>query len=241
MKQTLAIFKDNFKILFLLSLMIVLPVYVIQEVIILPYFPDEMAVDDPKLIWYTLSVGLISLFIYVYRIASIRLAFNVLEGDGTYKSDIAGLMDFAVRFWPKIIVTALIYAISVAFGLMFFVFPGIIFFVSYVYYQYVSVKTGIWGRPSLMLSSMYMRKSLGYAAGIAFGTLVIRLIFTYIIDFVQSLIPNGFAETAAVVSIYVFLELFMCIVDIFVSQYIYNTKIDFDIALLQKKKSDRDA
>lgn len=240
MKQTLAIYKSNFKIFLLLSLMIVLPVYLIQEFIIQPYFPDEIAADNPKMIWYLLSAWLMSLFLYVYRIAAIKISFAALESGGSDKPDISGIMDFSIRFWPKFIATSLIYAISVTLG-MFLILPGIMFLISYAYYQYTAVRYNLWGRRALLLSSMYMRKSLGHAAGIAFGTVIIRYVFSYVISYAVQFVPNSIASSLLYVILFVIFELLYCLVDIFVSEHIYNTNIDFDVSVLQKKKSDKDA
>ena len=127
MNNTIRIFKENFMKLLVLTLMIVLPVYLVQEVIIMPYFPAKMEVGDVRAIWYTLSIWLISLFLYVFRIAVIKLSYHSLEGK---QSTISDLMDFSVRLWPKILLTTLLYAISVTCGLMLFFFPGIIYILS---------------------------------------------------------------------------------------------------------------
>ena len=46
---------------------------------------------------------------------------------------------------------------------------------------------------------------------------------------------------AIAVVLFVLLELVACLIDIFAANYIFNTKIDFDITILQKKKSADDA
>ena len=134
------IFQKNFKKLLLLALMIVLPIYVIQEFLIIPSLPDDLETGDLRMIWYTLSIWLISLFLYVFRISVIKLSYDSLEEKDT---GISELMDFSVRLWPKVLLTTLLYALSVACGLMLFFFPGLILFVAYAFYQYISVKTGL--------------------------------------------------------------------------------------------------
>ena len=88
------IFQKNFKKLLLLALMIVLPIYVIQEFLIIPSLPDDLETGDLRMIWYTLSIWLISLFLYVFRISVIKLSYDSLEEKDT---GISELMDAAVR------------------------------------------------------------------------------------------------------------------------------------------------
>lgn len=234
MNNTIRIFKENFMKLFVLTLMIVLPVYLVQEVVIMPYFPAEMEVGDVRTIWYTLSIWLISLFLYVFRIAVIKLSYYSLEGK---QSTISDLMDFSVRLWPKILLTTLLYAISVTCGLMLFFFPGIILFVAYTFYQYVSVRTGLWGRKSLFLSSLYAKKSMGKAAAIAFGTVLIRYVLSYAVTSLEDVITNPILSTGIAILLFVLVELISTLIDIFVSDYIFHTKLDFDLSILQNKKS----
>lgn len=234
MNQTLRIFRKNYKNILLFALLIVLPVYVVQEFVIVPALPQDLKVDDTRAVWYTLSISLISLFLYVYRIAVIRMSYDTLEGKQT---GIADLLEFSVKLWPKILLTVFLYAISVSFGLMFFVFPGLVLFTLYTFYQYVSVQTGLWGRKSLFLSSLYARKSMGKAAAIAFGTAIIRYAFSYIISTVSGWIVNS--AISAVFSIFLFFiaELVFSLIDIFVVSYLFHTTIAFDPETLQKKKS----
>lgn len=88
----LRIFQKNLKKLLLLALMIVLPIYVIQEFLIIPSLPDDLETGDLRMIWYTLSIWLISLFLYVFRISVIKLSYDSLEEKDT---GISELMDFS--------------------------------------------------------------------------------------------------------------------------------------------------
>lgn len=234
MNQTLQIFRKNYKNILLFALMIVLPVYVVQEFVIAPALPQDLNADDTRVVWYTLSISLISLFLYVYRIAVIRMSYDTLEGRQT---GIADLLEFSVKLWPKMLLTVLVYAISVSFGFMFFVFPGLVLFTLYTFYQYVSVQTGLWGRKSLFLSSVYARKNMRKAAVIAFGTAIIRYAFSYLISTVSGWITNP--AIAAVLSIFLFFiaELVFSLIDIFVAAYLFRTTIDIDPESLQQKKS----
>ena len=232
------IFQKNFKKLLLLALMLVLPIYVIQEFLIIPSLPDDLETGDLRMIWYTLSIWLISLFLYVFRISVIKLSYDSLEEKDT---GISELMDFSVRLWPKVLLTTLLYALSVACGLMLFFFPGLILFVAYAFYQYISVKTGLWGRKALFLSSLYTKKNLGKAAAIAFGSVMLRYALSYGASALEGRIANALLRPAIAVVLFVLLELVACLIDIFAANYIFNTKIDFDITVLQKKKSADDA
>ena len=138
-------------------------------------------------------------------------------------------------------VTTLLYALSVACGLMLFFFPGLILFVAYAFYQYISVKTGLWGRKALFLSSLYTKKNLGKAAAIAFGSVMLRYALSYGASALEGRIANALLRPAIAVVLFVLLELAACLIDIFAANYIFNTKIDFDITILQKKKSADDA
>ncbi|MFR1517334.1 MAG: hypothetical protein ACLSVG_00960 [Clostridia bacterium] len=238
MNNTIRIFKNHFKTLLLLSLMIVLPVYLIQEFLITPALPGDLQSGDARTLWYMMSMWLISLFLYVYRIAVIKLSYDALEEKS---SNIPELMDFSVRLWPKILLTTLLYAISVTCGMMLFFFPGLILFVSYTFYQYVAVRSGLWGRKALFLSSLYTKKSIGKAAAIAFGTVLIRYILSYSITFLESKIPNVILAAALGVLLFLLVELATCLIDIYVSDYIFHTKIEFDLSILQKKKSSENA
>ena len=124
---------------------------------------------------------------------------------------------------------------------MLFFFPGLILFVAYAFYQYVTVKTGLWGRKALFLSSLYTKSNPGKAAAIAFGSVMLRYALSYGASALEARIAGALLRPAIGVALFVFLELAACLIDIFAANYIFNTKIDFDISILQKKKSADDA
>ena len=237
--EILKIYKANFKKILLLAAMILLPVYVIQEFIIQSYLPAEMKVEDPRTIWYLLSVWLVTLFLLVFRIAVIKLSFDTMDGKNTGIQDV---MDFSVRLWPKLMLTAVLFGISILFGLMLFVFPAILLFVSYTFYQYVSVKTGLWGRKSLFLSSLYSKKNIGKAAAIAFGSAFLQYLLSLCIAEVnQDVLPNAVARPLLRVALFIIADLLTCFVYIYISHYIHHVNLEFDISILQKPKNAENA
>ena len=237
--EVLKIYKENLKKILLLAAMILLPIYVIREFVIQSFVPKGMAVDDPRTIWYLLSVWLVDLFLLVFRIAVIKLSFDTMDGKSTGIQD---AMDFSVRLWPKLMLTAVLFGISIVFGLMIFVFPAILLFVSYTFYQYVSVKTGLWGRKSLFLSSLYSKKNIGKAAFIAFGSAFLQYILSLAISTVnQELLPNAVARPLLRVALSIVADLLICVVDIYISHYINSVNLEFDISILQKPKNAENA
>lgn len=239
MNHTLRIFKENFKKLLILSLMIVLPVYLIQEFVIMPSLPEDgTGLSATGSVWYLLSMWLIGLFLYVYRVAVIKLTYNALEET---PAGIAELMDFSVRLWPKILWTTLLYTLSVACGMLLFVFPGMILFVAYTFYQYVSVRTGLSGRKALLLSSFYAQKNMMKAVAIAFGTVLIRSFFSYAVTSLEAVVPNAILSASIGVVLFVIVELATCLIDIYAAEYIFHTKINFDPESFKKKKSTENA
>ncbi len=240
MKQAAYVYKKILSLICILSLMIVVPVYAVQEFIIQPYLPENTDISYDKMLMYMLSIWLISLFIYVFRIAVIKSSFTVLENDGGSKPRLSDIMDFSVRFWPKMILTSVIYAVTVAFG-MFLIILGIIFFISYAYYQHAAVKTGLWGRKALLVSSLYMRKGIGQACAVAFGTVIIRYAVSYFVSFVQVIAGSSIAASCIAVVIYTLMELAVSLIDVYVCVYMNKTALDVDISGLLTKKSGTDA
>lgn len=236
--KTIEIFKTNFKKILILSCMVVLPVYLIQVFLIVPRLPDKIDMLSPQFVWYLLSTILISIFLYVYYIAVIKLSYETMDGKNMSISEV---MNFSVRLWPKILLTALLYGLSVACGFMLFFIPGILLFVAYTFYQYTCVRTGLWGRKSLFLSSLYTKKNMGKAAAIAIIPAILQFVLTTGITSITDSISKTSLQSAVTVILNVAIEFLFSIVYIYIARYIFTTPIDFDINILKAKKNTENA
>lgn len=236
MIDTFRIFKENFTRLLLLLLMLVLPIYLVQELLIRPYLPAVAEGNALRAVWYNLSILLISMFLYVFRTAVILLANGTLTGKS---SGVLEIIDFSVRLWPKMIGTTLLYALAVSCGLMIFFFPGLILLVAYTFYQYIVAGTGLWGRKALFLSSLYAKKAMGKATAIALCSVLIPAVLSYgVTSLTDFLTGSAVLRTLTSVVLFLLTELATCLIQIYVASYVYHTKIDFDMSILQKKRTE---
>ena len=238
MKKTFDLFKNKFPTIMVLSLMIVLPVYLIQEFLLVPFTP-ELPEDmtgyrpDSKLLWYFLGMLLVSLLIELYKICIIKLSYETLESRAITVSEI---MDFSMRIWPKTILTTLLYALFVAFGFMLLFFPGMMMFVLYYFYIQVIVMTGIWGKPSLGISSIYARKMLNKTITIVLLNLFIQYCISLAVALVQQQIPGTIASAAVGVLIFFAGQFIVTFIDIFATVCVHDTPLGVDISAFKKKK-----
>ena len=78
---------------------------------------------------------------------------------------------------------------------------------------------------------------MGKAAAIAFGTVLIRYVLSYAVTSLEDVITNPILSAGTAILLFVLVELLSTLIDIFVSDYIFHTKLDFDLSILQNKKS----
>ena len=232
MKIATDILKKNFVKIFILSLMIVLPVYLVREVFIMPLMPAEISSTDTKLLWYLLSILLLNFFILLFDIGVIKITLNTLQSES---QSISEIMDFSMRLWPKAIITSFLYSISVAFGMLLCFLPGIILFIAYFFNQIVLVKTGLWGRKCLFVSHLYSKVNMLKISVIILVTVVIEYIVSSGVTYLQSILPSAEISCVAGVVLFWLLQSAFSIIDIYFTVYVCNIKVDFDMNLTQKK------
>lgn len=249
MKKSFNVFKSNFLTIFILFLMIVLPVYLIQEFLLTPYapeIPDNITTEniasqsqaytfDSKTLWYFAGMLIVNLFSMLYKIGVIKLSYSTLESSDL-KLNVNEIMDFSMRLWPKTILTTFVYAIFVAFGFMLFFFPGMMMLALYYFYIQVVVIYGIWGRPSFAVSTLYARKMLNKTITIV----LINIAFPYCISFgtilLQRVIHNEILSHIVAFAVFFFGQLILTFLDIFATVCVHDTALGVDINIFKKKK-----
>ncbi len=245
MNKAFDIFKNNFSKILILSLMILLPVTIIQEFLLVPFAPEvpevtdavtqemlESYYSDTSFLWYFMGAILLSLFTELYRVGTIKIAYEALE---ERTMGISEVMDFSMRIWPKTIITTLLYALFVAFGFMLCFIPGVFMYVIYFLYLQIIVLTGIWGRKALVISSFYTKKILGktilvisLGIGLQFAVSLVAAIF-------QGVLQN--AIISGVISVVVLFagQFLSTYTDVLATVFVYETKPDIDIGIFKKK------
>jgi len=242
MKKALELFKNNFFKIFILSLMILLPVSIIQEVLLLPNVPElprdasqemiESYYADPRVLYSYLAFLLLSLFSLLYRLAAIKLSFDTLESKST---GISEALDFSMRIWPKAIFTTIIFAIFIAFGFMLFVLPGIIMYIMYFFYLHIIVLLGIWGRGTFVISSFFTKKIFKKTIAAILLHVALKVAFSLIASFAYGKIPNEMIANVVMVFIVFVGQICATYTDVLAAVYIKETKLDFDINIFKKK------
>lgn len=235
MKNAFNIFKSKILTIFILSFMIILPVYLIQEFLLVPYTP-EPSLDssiDSKMLWYFAGAFVISSFFMLHKIGIIKLAFETLESNDITVNEI---MDFSMRVWPKTLLTTVLYAIFVAFGLFLFFIPGMMMFVLYSFYIQVVVIYGIWGRATFAVSTLYAKKMLNKTITIALLGIFISYGVSFGAALLERMIPNQTASHAVVVAVLFVGHFITTFVDIFATVCVHDTDLGVDINLFKKKK-----
>lgn len=239
MKKAFNIFKTKFPAIFILSLMIILPVYLIQEFLLVPFTPEISAEDaaaysmDTKMIWYLMGALIISLFTELHKVTIIKLTFESLESRDISVTEI---MDFSMRLWPKTLVTTLLYALFVAFGFMLFFIPGMMMFVLYYFYIQVVVLYGIWGRGALGVSSLYAKKMLNKTITIVLVGFVLQYGISLGVSLLQNVIPNQIASQVTAVAVFFVGQFIISFIDIFATVCVHDTDLGIDVNVFKKKK-----
>ena len=235
MKKAFNIFKTNFSAIFILSLMIILPVYLIQEFLLVPFTPEISAEDaaaysmDTKMIWYLLGALIISLFTELHKVSVVKLTFESLE---SREISISEIMDFSMRLWPKTLLTTLLYALFVAFGFMLFFIPGMMMFVLYYFYIQVVVFYGIWGRSALGISSLYAKRMLNKTITIV----LVGFVLQYGISLGVSLLQNVIPSQITAVAVFFVGQFIITFIDIFATVCVHDTNLGIDFDAFKKKK-----
>ena len=244
MKKAFELFKNNFKQILIFSLMILLPVTIIQEFLLVPFAPElpevsqsasqemlESYYSDTKILWYFLGAILLSLFTELYRIGTIKIAFEALEEKTVGISEI---MDFSMRIWPKTIITTLLYALFVAFGFMLCFIPGILMYVIYFFYLQIIVLTGIWGRKALVVSSFYTKKILGKTVVVILVGMGLQFSVSLVASVFQIIIPNTIVSSVIVAFVLFAGQLCSTYTDMLAAVFVHETTPDIDIGIFKK-------
>ena len=202
---------ESFKF-FLLNLpaiaTIVIPVFLLAEILvpIIELFYDDLAEGATSWEWVNIILNnliksLISALIYsilagIAYIAVIRVIAGAMHGEKL--SPIQAMKD-ATQMLPMFVVTALLYYLSVGFGLVLLIIPGIILFVWFHFWQFSYVLRGKGVVSGLMYSKSivednFVRVSL-YILGIwLFMFLMNSFGIDLIADFVASKVGDGEKE-----------------------------------------------
>ena len=243
MKKALNIFKLNFVKILILSLMIILPVYLMQEFLLVPFTPElptetdletlESYSVDSSLLWFFFGAILLSLLTELYKIGIIKLSYESLESRNISVSEI---MDSSMRIWPKTILTTLLYSLFVACGFMLFFIPGMIMYVLYFFYMQIVVITGIWGRGSFLISSLYVKKMLNKTIGLVLFGIVLQYSVSLLASVAQLAISNSIVSSAAAVVIFFLGQFAITYMDILATVLLYDTKLDISIDAFRKTK-----
>lgn len=248
MKKAFELFKDNFIKIFILSLMILLPVTIVQEVLLLPFVPElpqdaseEMIAsyyEDPRVLYALLGFLLLSMFTLLYRIGTIKLSFESLE---SRKIGINEIMDFSMRIWPKVMLTTILFAVFVAFGLMLFFLPGIVMCIMYFFYLHIVVLLEIWGRSTFAISSFYTKKIFSKTLAVIALWVVLQMMFNFAASVVKSAIPDEMISNIAAAGILFVGQICATYTDILAAVFVKETKLDIDISIFKKKKTNNNA
>lgn len=238
MSKTFSIIKNNFGRLLILSFMIVLPVCIFQGLVLDKYMPENENMFDKKQIWYLAGLLLLSCITLLYKTCVIKISFDAISGQN---NSISELMDFAMKIWPKMIATLIIWSFFVAFGFMFFIIPGIVFFVTYYLNQHVVIKEEIWGRNALMISQLYARNNIFKIIGSFFAYMGIT-VFCEVAFIVFERFFVHYPSVCLVASLAEmwFIQVASSIIDIYLAVNMSQTKIDFDLSKLKSKKREND-
>lgn len=247
MKKALNIFKLNFVKILILSFMIILPVYLIQEFLLVPFTPElpaqtdiealESYSTDSSILWYFLGVILLGMLTELHKIGIIKLSYESLESRNINVSEI---MDFSMRIWPKTILTTLLYSLFVACGIMLFFIPGMIMYVLYFFYIQVVVITGIWGRGSFLISSLYVKKMLNKTIGLVLFGIVLQYSVALLASVAQLAISNSVVSSAVAVVIFFLGQFVVTYTDILATVLLCDTKLEINIGAFRKKKREKD-
>lgn len=239
MKKAFNIFKTKFSSIFILSAMIILPVYLIQEFLLVPFTPEISVEDaatyqmDTKMIWYLLGALIVSLFTELHKVTIIKLTFESLESRDI---SVTEMMDFSMRIWPKTLLTTLLYALFVALGFMLFFIPGMMMFVLYYFYIQVVVIYGIWGRAALGVSSLYAKRMLNKTITIVLIGFVLQYAISLGVSLLQDVVPGRIASQAVGVAIFFVCQFIITFIDIFATVCVHDTNLGIDINAFKKKK-----
>ncbi len=219
-----SIYIKNIKQLLILSIMIVLPVALFEELVLSKYQIDTTTLISDKLVVYLLVSLVLSEILIIYRITVIRLAFDDLLAE---KRGISGLFDFSLRVWPKLFITELLLSLMIAIGFMLCVIPGIVIFVLSYYYIFIVVRDNVWGRKVFDASNAYARKNIALVIGFITISVILAFVFGSI-DFAISFILKDFdiALSLANIVTYVILQLAAAFIDICIAVYLNDTKLE---------------
>ena len=250
MNKAFEIFKNNFSKILILSLMILLPVTIIQEFLLVPFVPElpevsegasqemlESYYSDTSFLWYFMGAILLSLFTELYRVGTIKIAYEALEEK---TMGISEIMDFSMRIWPKTILTTLLYALFVAFGFMLCFIPGVFMYVIYFLYLQIIVLTGIWGRKALVVSSFYTKKILVKTVLVILLGMGLQFAVSLVASIFQGIISN--AVVSSIISVVVLFIGQFCstYTDMLAAVFVYETKPNIDIGIFEKKSDNNE-
>ena len=96
--------------------------------------------------------------------------------------------------------------------------------------------TGIWGKPSLGISSIYARKMLNKTITIVLLNLFIQYCISLAVALVQQQIPGTIASAAVGVLIFFAGQFIVTFIDIFATVCVHDTPLGVDISAFKKKK-----
>ena len=177
-----SIFRRNFKVIFLIVLLIMLPVVAVQVFFVNPGFESRGIIEslselmaketldesetemvsqlgNRMLIYYGISAFLGSFFL-ICRAAAVFIVKRetgfVSEKDPY--GDFNSLLEGSFKIFPKLWLTQFIVVFMVLFGFMLCFIPGLLMFYLYQFTSFAVVFTGTWGRKSTFISGIAVKK-----------------------------------------------------------------------------------
>ena len=211
-KQTGSVFIRNIGKIFVFALLVYLPIALIQIL-----FFDTDAMQDfytalsqmeagaeaqakvlsaygDKILIYFGGMIIISLFSLLYTAAISRTALCQITGA---KTDGLSLFDSAIRLFPKMLLTMLLYFLFIAAGLILCFIPGVLFAIVFSQAPYLVALTDNWKMQALRLSEKLVRRHTVLFVVL----LLLNLAFGWLNDLIFSGITTGLLSVTGLTGI----------------------------------------
>lgn len=125
-------------------------------------------------------------------IISYAIMYLIVKGDQNI--GIGDSFKLAIKNIYKIMFTSALAGIIIMLGLLFFIVPGIIFSIWYIFSVHIAIDQGIWGMDALKKSKKYVEGRMGDIFVNNFGLGLILIIPIAILIFIASVISVGLGD-----------------------------------------------
>ncbi|MDR0286407.1 MAG: hypothetical protein LBI03_01670 [Clostridiales bacterium] len=182
--ETVKIYKENFKKICLMAVLIFLPLSLVDEFVFSRFYkPDSQVMSDMLTIMSTQYI--LSLLGIIFTVFVVKLTFMTINSE---QNGFDEIFNESFGLWRHAIITNLFFVLLIGCGLIFGIFPGIFFAFICAFYMQAIIAGKVSGMKAFRLSYLTVKSNMKYSVIFIIILLAVYLFYIFGIDFLEGYI-----------------------------------------------------